>query len=264
MEHGKYSVVIDAMKFSYSRLSSFDDCRYKWFMRYLLELEEDDMFYASYGKLIHSILEKFYKSEITKDEMVAEYLVRYNAEVIGERPSASVAESYFKTGLEYVRNFTPLPYKVLEVEEYAEVNIGGYKLCGFPDMICTDGNEIIVVDNKSAILKPRSKRAKPTRNDQKIDAMLVQLYIYAEFVKKKYGRYPGKFIFNLFRANTLIVEPFALERHMEIMSWIPEQIEKIKQEDDFYPTIDYFFCKNLCGLHDQCEYYSTIFKKGGV
>lgn len=264
MKYGKYSFVIDNMKFSYSRLSSFDDCRYKWFMRYLLEEIEDDMFFASYGKFMHSLLEKFYRGEITKEEMLSEYITSYYTEVRGERPKADVAESYFNSGLEYLKSFSPLPYKVLEVEERAEIKIGGYSFVGYPDLICADGEEIIVVDNKSADLKPRSNRIKPTRNDKKIDEMLRQLYVYAEFVNKKYGKYPKGFILNCYRSNTLIYEPFVYERFCETMEWIESKIAEIRMTEDFYPNIEYFFCKYLCGFHNDCVYYSSAFEKRGA
>lgn len=264
MEYGKYSFVIDNMVFSYSRLSSFDDCKYKWFIRYLLEEDEKEIFYASYGKFIHSLLERFYKKEITKEMMLSEYLTSYNSNVLGERPSEAVAESYFKSGLEYLKSFTPFPYKVLSVEERAEIQIGGYSFVGYPDMVCADGEEIIVVDNKSAQLKPRSKRAKPTQNDKQIDDMLTQLYIYAEFVKQKYGKYPSRFILNCYRAKTIIEEPFVYSRFQETMEWVEKKIAEIRMEENFNPSIEYFFCNYLCGYHDDCVYYSSVFKKRGA
>lgn len=263
MEYGKYSFVIDNMTFSYSRLSSFDDCRYKWFMKYLLDEKEEETFFASFGKFIHSLLESFYKGKITKDEMLSEYISSYCSKVKGERPSTNIAESYFKSGLEYLKSFSPLPYKVLAVEEKSEITLFGHPFVGYPDLICEDGSEIIIVDNKSAALKPRSGKKKPTKNDLEIDKMLRQLYIYAEFVKQKYGKYPEEFIFNCFRVGTLIHEPFVYEKFCETMEWVKNKTNEIRMEEDFPPSIEYFFCKYLCGFHNECVYYPSDIKKRG-
>lgn len=265
MEYGKYSFVIDSMDFSYSRLSSFDDCKYKWFMRYLLDEKEEEMFFASYGKFMHSLLERFYKKEITKSEMLSEYITSYSASVRGERPDGNIAESYFKNGLEYLKSFTPLPYKVLAVEERAEIDLFGYHLVGYPDLVCEDEDGvIIIVDNKSADLKPRSNRNKPTQNDQKLDKMLIQLYIYAAFVEKKYGKLPGWFLFNCYRTNTIIREPFVYEKYYQAKEWVKDKIAEIRMEEDFPPNVEYFFCKHLCGLHNECVYYPSKYKKRGA
>lgn len=262
MESGKYSFVIDNMIWSYSRLSSFDECRYRWFMKYILEEQEDEMFYASYGRFMHSILERFYKNEITKEQMLSEYITSYSSQICGERPSEKVAESYFNKGLEYLKSFVPLPYEVLSVEERMEADLFGHQFVGFPDLVCRDGQEIIIVDNKSKDLKPRSGRAKPTNNDKEIDKMLTQLYIYAEFIKQKYGKYPSGFLFNCFRANTLVYEPFVYERFCEVMDWVKSKISEIRMEENFSPSIEYFFCNYLCGYRKDCVYYPSSKKRG--
>ncbi len=255
MSSSKYSFVIDNMDWSYSRLSSFDDCKYKWFMKYVLGEEESDMFYASYGKFMHKILERFYNGEITKEQMLTGYTRSYSSEVRGDRPSAKIASSYFLKGLDYLRSFTPLPYKVLAVEEKMEAVIAGHSFVGFPDLVCEDNGEIIIIDNKSADLKPRSNRAKPTLNDKKINQMLTQLYIYAEFIKQKYGKYPKEFIFNCFRSGNLIREPFVYERFQEVMAWVESKISEIRVEEDYPPCVEYFPCNFLCGYHKDCVYF---------
>ena len=112
-----------------------------------------------------------------------------------------------------------------------------------------------IVDNKSRDLKPRSKRSKPTLKDKELDEMLKQLYIYSEAVKQEYGKYPISLCFNCFKSGVFIEEPFVENTHKEVLNWYEGQIDKIKKSEDFYPSIDFFMCKYLCGVQDECCYY---------
>lgn len=256
MEQGIYKSLVDNMTFSYSRMSCFSDCRYQWLLKYIYESQDEDMFYASYGSFIHKILEQYYKGELKEDELLITFLTGFEIEVKGRRPSENIVNSYIQKGCDYFRNFKPFPYNMLGVEKKVEFKIGKYNAVGFIDFLGEKDGELYIVDNKSRDLKPRSKRAKPTVKDQELDDMLKQLYIYSEAVKQEYGKYPISLCFNCFKTGVFIEEPFDLEKHKEVMAWAEKQIEKIKNADEWYPNIDYFRCKYLCGVHDDCCYYN--------
>ena len=259
MDDQIYTPLIDDFVWSYSRVNSFNGCRYAWFMKYICREKEDDMFYSSYGSFIHKLLEGFYKGELTKDEMETEFILDFQKEVKGKRPSAKIAHSYFQNGIAYFENFKPLPYKVLEVEGKFEFDLESkgkkYPFIGFIDYLGEDNEgNLILVDNKSRALKQRSKRKKPTVKDQELDEMLRQLYIYAEGVHQKYGKYPTKLCFNCFRNGEFIEEDFDPVKLHEAINWAAETIEQIRVANDFYPNIDYFKCRNICGLVNKCCY----------
>ena len=255
MEQGIYKAIVDRMTFSYSRLSSFSDCRYGWYLKYIDGTEDQELFYASYGKFIHSILQKFYEGELMREELTSTFLQGFLTEVKGKYPSDKIAASYVQKGIEYFDNFEPLNMNILGVEKQVEFKIGNYNLIGFIDLLGEKDGNIYIVDNKSRELKPRSKKNNLVK-DRELDDMLKQLYIYAEAVYQEYGRYPTSLCFNCFKNKVFIEEPFNIETHKSVLKWVEDQIEKIKNTEDFYPALDYFRCRYLCGMHDECCYFN--------
>lgn len=223
-------------------------------MSYILHEKEAPMFYSSYGSFIHKILERFYKGELKQRDLALEFLLNYKDNIEGKRPSDSVAQKYIQNGYDYFLNFTPLPYKVLGVEKKVNFEIDGINFVGFIDLVGEKDGEIYIIDNKSRDLKPRSKRKNPTQNDLTIDKMLRQLYLYAKAIKDEYGKFPKKLCFNCFRTGTFIEEEFNIESYNEAVDWAKRTINLIKITDEFYPNIEFFSCKYICGFSDSCCY----------
>lgn len=251
-----YQSVIDGMTWSYSRLKAFNECQYKWYMKYICEFEERPMFFSSYGSLMHKLIEEFYRGEISKEDMKIKFLFDFQKAVQGDRPSDKIVESYINKGLEYLERFQPLPYRMLEVEKKMFFNVDEYRFVGIIDYLGEKDGELYIVDNKSRDLKPRSNRKKPTIKDQELDEMLVQLYIYSLPIYKEYGKYPKALCFNCFKSGVFIEEPFEKDKYEEAINWAEHTINEIKQTEEFNPSLDYFKCKFLCGLNDDCDYFS--------
>ena len=55
-----YAPLIDDMTWSYSRVKSFEDCPYKWFLKYIVGLHGKRMFFADYGTFMHKLMESFH------------------------------------------------------------------------------------------------------------------------------------------------------------------------------------------------------------
>lgn len=72
----------------------------------------------------------------------------------------------------------------------------------------SEAGELVLVDNKSRDLKPRSNRKRPTAKDTELDDMLRQLYLYSIPVFESFGRYPDWLCFNYFRSGVFIKERF--------------------------------------------------------
>lgn len=254
-----YRPLIEDMVWSYSRIKSFTDCPYRFFLKYIHNIKEIPMFYASYGSFMHGLLERFYKGEITREEMKIKYLFDFSKSVQGERPKQNTVCNYISQGAAYIDSFEPIKYRPLAVEERLDFSVDGERFTGVADLIGIDDGtgDICIVDHKSRDLKPRSKRKKPTLSDAELDEYLKQLYLYAIPVKERFGRYPGKLIFNCFRTNTLITEPFSEAAFNSAVSWAKRTVEEIKNEDDFHPYIDFFSCKYICGVHHECCFYES-------
>ncbi len=252
-----YRPIIEDMTWSYSRIKSFEDCPYRWFMKYICEYEEDERFYASYGSFMHKILERYYKKIISKEEMIGEYLSGFSTFVSGERPSPDIVQNYINQGAEYLKGFCPLPYQLMGIEKQVSFHIDGIPFVGFIDYLGKNEEGIVIVDNKSRNLRARSGRKKPTAKDAELDDMLKQLYLYAEGVRQEYGEAPQTLCFNCFRTGTLIEEPFQKRAYREAIDWAKGIIEQIMrcEDEDFYPRKDYFYCRYICGLSDECVYH---------
>lgn len=250
-----YKELIKDMTWSYSRIETYNDCPYRWYLKYIAKCEPAPMFYSSYGLFMHKILEQFLSGKITKEEARMNFLLNFQKEVRGERPAPDIVEKYVSQGTEYLRNLCPFPLKTVSVEEKVRFELDGVPMVGVIDYIGEKHGELYIIDHKSRAMKPRSGRKRPTAKDTELDSMLKQLYVYSELVKQKFGQYPAWLCFNCFRNNTFIQEPFSEDRLLETTEWVKKSVADIEDEDDFNPYIDFFACKNICDVHDECCYY---------
>lgn len=250
-----YRPLIEDMTWSYSRIKCFEDCPYRFYLKYISGCKEAPQFYASYGSFMHKLIEEFYKGIITKEEMLTKFLFGFQENVIGRRPQQSTVEKYIQLGIEYLKGFTPFPYNMVAVEKKVEFELGGKKFIGFIDYLGEKDGEYYIVDNKSRELKPRSGRKKPTVKDQELDEMLKQLYLYAAAIKQEYGKFPNALCFNCFKNRVFIEEPFSEKTFSETIEWFLKTIDDIADENDFLPYLDFFSCNYICGVNNECCYY---------
>lgn len=246
------------MTFSYSRLTAFDSCKYKWLQKYILGIEkQDDSYFASYGSFIHDLLAKFYRGGGTADSLALGYLTQYFHVVKGKPSHQSTAGKYFNAGLEMFANLQVPTEQVLGVEQEVNWVLGGRNYVGYVDLLLRDDKGIIIRDHKSRDLKPRSKRGKPTKGDQELDEYLKQLYLYCNPVKEIYGEYPHSLEFNCYRTGVLIKEPFDKRAFEATNQWAIDKANEIERNEDWSPTIEFFACKHLCDVKHECEYYQS-------
>ena len=247
--------LIDLMTWSYSRLHAYHDCPYKFYLKYIERLEEKPMWFSGYGTLMHGILADFYTEKLARDEAELAYLSRFRREVPGRPPSPTIFQNYFQQGLAYCKAIQPSPYKILKVESNVRFELDGYRFTGFIDLLGVDDEGgLHIVDHKSRDLKPRSTRGKKTVADRTLDEYLRQLYLYSIPVATGYSRQPVDLVFNCFRKQNVMVEPFRAEGLEEAKVWALDTIHAIEKEKDWVPNCDPWKCRHLCGLCDQCEY----------
>lgn len=243
------------MTWSYSRLTCYDDCKYKWFLKYIKEIQEQPMFYSSYGKFMHEIIEGYYKGTIGLSDMKIKYLTSFSESVEGARPQKNVVDKYIKAGSLYLENFKPFPFNTIAVEKRIKFKINSTPFESIVDYIGEADGSLYIIDNKSRDLKERSKRSIPTKKDIELDDMLKQLYIYSAAVKHEYGVFPSTLCFNCFKSGVFVKEPFVKNKYEETMLWVNQKIQAIKETDFFNPDIEYFKCNYLCGVKDECCYF---------
>lgn len=253
-----YRPVIDSMQWSYSRLKSFETCRYAWYLKYLYGLTEKPNFYASYGSFIHNLIEKYYRDEISLQDLQCEFLKGFSVCVQGKRPSEDIVDRYIEAGYRYFRHFKPMPYDMVDVEKRVEFEVEGYKFCGFVDYLGSDASDFVIIDHKSRDLKQRSGRKKPTQKDIELSGFLRQLYLYSIGIQNEYGKLPQKLCFNCFKSGEFIEEQFNAGAFEEAKSWAVQVIKTIEKTEVFSPNVEWFYCTYLCGFRDECVYYEMM------
>lgn len=249
-----YKPLLEDMVWSYSRVNCFYSCPYQFYLKYIARVSKVPQFYSSFGSFMHSLLERYYKGELTAEELVSKYTLGYLSEVKGERPRGDTAMKYFNSGLEYFQNFKPFELETVAVEKRIKFKIGKYPFQGIIDYIGKKSDELYLIDHKSRLLKPRSKRKVPTVKDKELDKMQSQLYLYGFGMKECLGKFPNYISFNCFRNGILIQEPFDMDKAQQAFNQMEQDIEYIINTEDFHPTIDWFFCHNLCDVKDECCY----------
>jgi hypothetical protein len=243
---------------SYSRLRTYEDCPYRWFLKYRLGLPEKQLFFASYGSFLHELLAQYFLGELPADELESAYLLGFRDHVPQYAPNATIFQRYFRDGLAYLHGFSPPPYNVLAVEQRVEFSVDGLSFLGFLDLVCERDGQLYILDHKSRALKPRSGRAKPTKTDLELDAYFRQLYLYAVAVQSVYGVLPTGLILNCFRVGRLIEEPFTEAGFLAAKTWACNRVAQIEFQTVFPPNAEFFKCRYLCEMQDHCEYCTLL------
>lgn len=220
------------------------------------------MFFASYGSFIHTLLDRYYSGEIPAKALLPAYLTGFQKSVEGKAPSIKVFSSYFLDGKRFFESFQPLPFKTVAAERSIAYETAGASFNCIIDHIGISEKGLVITDHKSRKLSHRSKRKKPTKNDQLIDEYLRQLYEYAEPIRQVYGEYPVELALDCFRGGVLIREPFDKAVFDEVQSELRPKIEKIEKTERFRPKLEYFKCMYICEMHGSCDYCRVNFMEG--
>ena len=237
-------------RYSFSKLSAFHTCKYGYKMTYIDHKKGIGNCFSSYGLEVHSIMERYAKGELTLWDLVGIYEWEFDAAVPEKFPYTKYCKDmrklYYDQGLEYLKNFAGYDdRKILEVESQFDYEIDDWTFNGVIDLVFEDKDgKLIIQDYKSkSSFKNKREQAEYAR----------QLYLYALFVKKKYGRYPDILRFMMFRKNMSIDIPFNESDLNEALSWARETVKEIRECWDFTPTCDEFFSENLCNHREYCE-----------
>ena len=247
--------------YSYSQLSSFDECCYSFYLQRIEGLQEQaSNAFAERGTLIHDLLDQWAKKLITKEEMLTDYERRYSVEVVTAFPRMLAAKGYakkaYQQGIDFLENFDEFEgYDVLSAEEKFTIDLplsdGTTRpFVGIIDLMLRDKktNDLIICDHKS-------KSMTSFKKDE--DKMYRQQLIYSTYVNEKYGQFPQIMMFHLF--NEAGVKPqrlFSKDQDNETIEWATKQIKNMEE----YSVIDWltckekpdFYCWELCGSRKEC------------
>lgn len=253
-----YSLITSQMTWSYSRLSAFESCPYRFFMKYLLNCDEEPQFFSQFGSFVHEIHQLVFESLLSKTSAASYYVRNFDERVTAKAPSKQIFTSYFKGGLDYFKHMPEFDGSVLGIEKEFHFDVDGYPFVGFADLLTRTDQGLLLYDHKARALKPRSNKKKPTVSDQELDRYFRQLYLYSIPIKEEYGEYPKELIFNCYRGGYFIKEPFSIEKLENAKSWASGTIRDIIATQQWQPRLEFFKCKYLCGLENDCSYFSYL------
>lgn len=250
-----YSNIISTFTWSYSRLTTFEDCPYRFLLSYIKPQDDTHLFFSDYGLFMHKVIEKYLTGELKHDELGRYYLLNFQKEIVGRAPNKKIFQSYFQQGLSYLNEHC-FPYQTpCAVEHRVDFFIDDIPFTGVIDCVAEDNGDLVILDHKSRALKPRTNGKKIRRSDLELDDYLRQLYLYSIPVYLEYHRYPKRLEFNCFRTGQLISEPFSEHALEEAKTWAKRTVKQITDNEDWSPDMEYWKCRYLCGFHDQCEYH---------
>lgn len=253
-----YSFIIDDMTWSYSRITSYEDCPYRFYLTYIAKLKGERKFFSDYGSFMHKIIEEFLTGKLKKKDLVGYYLLHFKDNVVGRAPNQTIFRNYFRQGLAYLSQIEERQEEIIGVEKEVEFALGDKRFIGYIDKVSKSDGELTITDNKSRALKPRSTHNKYTKTDKELDEYLRQLYIYSIAIEDEYKVLPKYLVFNCFRTQTMIKEPFNASAYEATKEWALRTIDTISNESEWKPNIEFFKCRYLCDVCDKCEYFQMF------
>jgi RecB family exonuclease len=183
--------------YSISRLTSYHNCQYSYYLNYNLKKKGKPNIYSLLGTKVHSILEDLQENKITREEGLSQFQVMLfeATSILGYSfPSDKVKENFTKCMEHFFKNYKPIVAESVLMEKEFYTEIAGVVLIGYIDVVARmlDGT-IEVIDYKTS--------SKYTGNDLKEHGL--QLVLYALALEQEYGVKINKVKWNMLKYCTV-------------------------------------------------------------
>lgn len=259
---------VNEMIFSYSRLETFKQCRYKFKLKYIDEIRENktpiDFFK---GSMVHESLEWFHNQYLLTGEQphekdtikhfqknwIANWEESKNPDlpsIIMIKPDVTPRE-YFQEGIACIKNFfgdvlPKFPLKhLVAVEKHVLFYVGNYRFQGYIDRVDKNQNLVGVHDWKTGSVKTKAE----LNNTEQLSGY--EIGLREEGLDGDYNQ----FWHFLKKPKTMQTKrtPKQLEKTRES---ILKTIEEIKEAEmlDHFPAKVNFLC-SWCSYSDDCISY---------
>ena len=229
--------------------------------------KSENGFFGEYGSLIHKMLEKYEKGELSLFELNDYYEEHFSESVPHDAPPnkyVDIKQSYYEKGLDYFNNIDLDldKYEVLGVEKEVRFQIAGKDFVGYIDLLLKEKEtgKIIILDHKSASIKIL-KNGKVSKSDQEhVREFIRQLCLYAIPIIEEYG-HVDELWWNLFKDKNWLKMPFNKEDYDEAIQWAEDTLTLIENEKDWLPNnSSSYYCNYLCGQRNNaCEYKIKLY-----
>ncbi len=246
--------------YSHSRLSCFEQCAFRFKLRYLDGIKKDGVttIEAFMGTLVHEILEKLYKDTMhgktnSLDVLIKKYnrewKKRFNEDVRVVKEEYT-SENYRVMGEKYITDYynrhKPFNHtKTLGLEKKVLLDLDGsgkYKIQGFIDRLALDGKDTIEIhDYKTSGSLPEQKYLDRDR----------QLALYAIAVKEMYPFVKTiKLIWHYLAFDIDMVSSRTEKQLLELKKEIVSLINDIEEHKSFEPK-ESALCR-WCEYQEDC------------
>lgn len=247
-------------RWSFSKLASFLQCPYSFYLSYVKNDNPDEMdnYFSQYGTFAHKLLEMWAKDELPAFCLAEEWREGYDEAVTMPPPPfpKGMAEKYYIAAEQYFDAFDGFgdDWEVVSAEKKFVLRLGKYDVSGIADLVLRNKNtgELWVVDHKSKSMNSLRKELNLYRK---------QLYLYAMWCKEEFGAYPVKISFNMFKEGCFVDEEFSLDALDETKKWFLDtihQIEDIDALECWETKVNSYFCGNICSLALECADYQQL------
>lgn len=263
MSIGGYRDKIDSMIWSYSRLTAFAQCKYQFYLKYIVADDSQYLaegnYYAEVGSFVHSILEMVFKNELSVED-AGQYFADHFDDNVFYKTRGNLMDRRYEACANYFADLDLdwlCDCDILGVEKEIDISIEGYRFTGYIDLLIRDktNGDIILLDHKSARNPVSAKTGKLLKSSEKsYESYKHQMYLYSMYVKREYGKYPTYIAWNHFADGGIVILPFDLAELNAAKDWLVSTIHAIEREEEFDCTQDYFYCHNLCDFRNSCEY----------
>lgn len=266
------------MRWSFSRLKSWDGCKLAWNKNYILkDKDQKQNFFASYGLFCEDLIQQAAEGKIEYKDLIKFFADNFDDAVPedtiymdrGGIPPLDMKQFYFDAALNFFRNFNGFSTPIISFQEQVDLTLdNGDEFIGYIDMLTGTPDKYSIVDFKS---KGQFKSVKEKKDYAK------QLFLYSEYTIKKYGKPPESMWFHLFRSygkkdrkgnrKDVVKIPWNQKDYDAALQWRDDTIKDIKEtalsNSNWEPenkNPDFFFCQHLCSFSHNCDLHKEINK----
>ena len=257
-------------EWSYSRVSCFGHCKYEFYLGYIINDDEqylsENNYYAEVGSFVHEILAMVFSGELNVDDALEYFMSHYDDRVFYQTKQ-SVMDKTYQTLLDYFAKLNVdwlKYYDVLGVELKTEFQLDDYNFIGFIDLLLRDKRHggILVLDHKSSDYPFKQNGEVKKSSQQSFELYKKQMYLYCHAIKQIYGEFPKEITWNHFKdGGRFATIPFSKKEYNETISWFRKTLKSIEEEKEYEPSVDFFYCRNLCNFRNSCEYKDLELQK---
>jgi hypothetical protein len=180
--------------FSFSRISTYDNCKREFFYNYIQKLPNIQNIYGQIGGDVHDLTQRLQRKEITNEYAVK----RFNqdilkAELLGLKfPNEKVKQNFVECILHFLKN-----YKVIEAKQF-EIEKELFATIGFTDTLFLGYLDILYFYN-DGIIEIQDYKTSTMFSTKEIPKKSRQLILYAYALAKSYNIKVNSIKFNMLK-----------------------------------------------------------------